>query len=119
MRDGFLHRTGPSTFPGALPADREIHHRRRHLVDQNLAGGRKGRAGETVYRANRRSDSAVEVESNGPRIVPPLVRFLPGTRHDVGEDGQQARAVAYRAVRRKTARTPQLHLAPPEVDSVQ
>jgi polyphosphate kinase len=34
------------------------------------------------------------------RVVPTLVRLLAGTRHDAGKDGQQARAVAYRAVGR-------------------
>src|SRR5262245_62492096 len=96
-----------------------IYGRRRHHPDQGVAGGRPGGAGTAVRGAHRRSAAAVEIEPDGHRIVPALVRLFEGTRYDAAGDRQQARTVAYRALRRQTACAPQLHLAYPELDPIQ
>ena len=44
IRHGLLHRAAAPALPGALPGGREIHRRRRHPADQDLAGSRQGRS---------------------------------------------------------------------------
>src|SRR5262249_12719142 len=69
IRDGILQRGAAPPFSRALPANREIHHRWRHYVDQS----RTGRAAKTIFGSHQRSDAAVEAEPDGYRIIPTLV----------------------------------------------
>ena len=64
-------------------------------LDQDLAGGRQGRAGTALLGAHRRSAAAVEAEPDGSGIVPALVRLLAGARHDVGCDTDSQHAPWY------------------------
>ena len=75
-RHGLLHARAASALPRALPGRREVHHRRRHPADQDLAGGRPGGAGTALHGADRRSDPAMEAEPDGSRILQALVRLL-------------------------------------------
>src|SRR5262249_44426264 len=92
-----------------MPANREIHYRWWHYVDQGLAGSRTGRAAKTIFGSHQRPTEAVEAEPDGCRIIPALVRLLAGARHDAEGNGQQARAMVHRAFRRQAARAAQLH----------
>ena len=49
----------------------------------------------------------------------PLVRLFACPRPDAEDDGQQACALAYRALRRQASSAAELHLAHPQADSVQ
>src|SRR5262249_3617232 len=73
IRDGILYAAAAPPFSRAVPANREIHHRWRHYVDQSLAGGRTGRAAKAIFGAHQRSAEAVEAEPDGYRIIPALV----------------------------------------------
>ena len=116
---GFCSAQEHEALLAALPADREIHHRQRHLADQDLARGRQGRAAAAIPGPDRGSAAAVEAQPDGHRVVPALVCLLAGARRHAENDGQQARAVVYRALRRQAPRAPQLHRAHPEPNSVQ
>jgi polyphosphate kinase len=70
----------------AVPGDREDHRRWRHQAHQDLARGRQGRAGAAFHRAHQRSAAAMETQSDGPRILPALVRLFAGERPDVRDD---------------------------------
>ena len=99
VRHGLLHERAAPALPRALPHRREVHRRRRHPADQDLAGGRAGGAGAALQGAHRRSDAPVEAEPDGPRVLRPLVRLLAGARHD-------ARAHRHRCTRPGTSSAP-------------
>ena len=69
IRHGLLQRGAAPAVSRAVPGDREIHRRRRHHPDQDLARGRQGGAGTAIRGAHRRSAAAVETEPDGYRIV--------------------------------------------------
>ena len=69
IRHGILQRGTARAVSRALPGGREIHRRWRHHLDQDLAGGRQGRAGTAVFGAHRRPVAAVEIEPDGSGIV--------------------------------------------------
>src|SRR5262249_45997846 len=119
IRDGILYRGAAPPFSRAMPANREIHHRWWHYVDQGLAGSRTGRAAKTIFGAHQRSTEAMEAEPDGYRIIPALVRLFAGARHDAQRNGQQARAMVHRAFRRQAARAAQLHFTYSLNDTVQ
>ena len=50
---GFCTEEQHRAFSELVPANREIHRRWRHQADQDLAGGRQGRAGAAIRRAHR------------------------------------------------------------------
>ncbi len=80
-RDGLLLRQGVPALPGELPGGREVHRRRRDHPHQVLAGGGQEGAGAAVRGPHRRPDAAMEAQSDGHRVVDPLVRVLaPATR---------------------------------------
>ena len=51
-------------------------------LHQDLARGRAGGAGAALQGPHRRSGAPVEAEPDGRRVLRPLVRLLPGARHD-------------------------------------
>ena len=62
---GFVSREHHKRFLDLCPGSRRIHRRRRNYTYQNLAGSRKGRAGAAIYRSNKRSIAAMEIEPDG------------------------------------------------------
>ena len=116
---GFCTAGRTQALPGALPADREIHRRRRHHPDQGLARSRHGGAGASASGA--RIDDPLRQWKLSPMDVQsyrPLVRLLPGARHDVQGDQFKACALVRHPLRRQATRAAQLHLAHPEIDTL-
>src|SRR5947209_819332 len=59
----------------------------------------------------------MEAEPDGYRVLSPLVCLFQGTRRDAGEDRQQARAMAHRALRRQAPGATQCDRPYFEIDS--
>ena len=60
-------------FLELCPEIEQIHRRGRHPADQDLAGGRPGRAGTALRRADQRPVTAMEIEPDGCRVLWALV----------------------------------------------
>ena len=92
--------------------------RLRHHPDQVLARSRPGGADPALARSHQRRSQDVEVEPDGPGVVQPLVRLLPGTRCDVRCLRRAGITLARRGFQREAPGAAELHCPPLEPDSV-
>ena len=111
---GFCTPEEHKRFLELCPQVEKYRRRRRHHPDQAVARGRDGGAGSAASTARIEDPlrqwklSPMDTESYRS-----LVRLFAGARHDVQGDRHQARAVAYRPLRRQAAGAAELHLAYP------
>ena len=87
------------------------------LIKFWLEVGKKEQAA-AVRGPHRRPAAAMEAQSDGRRVVDPLVRLLPRPRPDAGSHRHRARAVVHRALGRQEAGPPELHCPSSEPDSL-
>ena len=80
------------------------------LIKFWLEVGEKEQAA-AVRGPHRRPDAAMEAQSDGHRVVDPLVRVLARPRHDAGGHRHRVRALVHRAFGRQEACPPELHCA--------
>ena len=85
------------------------------LIKFWLEVGQEG-ATAAVRGPHRRPAAAMEAQSDGHRVVDPLVRLLARSRHDAGSHRHPPCAVAHRALGRQEAGPPELHCTPSEPD---